>query len=56
VLEAFRNLTLTVVLMTGLVIRHLTPLSALQQQLLVLARLDATCYLRLTMHSSEPPG
>jgi transposase len=56
VLEAFQELTLTVVRLPEQVISHLTPLSALHQRLLALAGLDATCYLRLSMHSSEPPG
>jgi transposase len=56
VLEAFGDLTLTVVHLPGQLIRHLTPLSALQQRLLSLAGLDPICYERLTMHSSEPPG
>lgn len=56
VLEAFRNLTLTVVPLPGQVIRHLTPLSAVQQRLLALAGLDPVCYGQLIMHSAEPPG
>lgn len=56
VLEAFGNLTLTVVHLPGQIIRHLTPLSALQQWLLALAGLDPVCYGRLTVHSTEPPG
>jgi transposase len=56
VLEAFRNLTLTVIHLPGQIIRHLTPLSALQQRLLALAGLDPVCYGRLIVHSSEPPG
>jgi transposase len=56
VLEAFRNLTLTVVHLPGQIFRHLTPLSALQHRLLALAGLDPICYGRLTTHSSEPPG
>ncbi len=56
VLEAFRNLTLTVVQLPGQVIRHLTPLSAVQQRLLALAGLDPVCYGRLIMHLAEPPG
>jgi transposase len=56
VLEAFQNLTLTVVQLPRQVIRHLTPLSAVQQRLLALAGLDPICYGRLTMHSAEPPG
>ncbi|RRR78333.1 MAG: DUF4277 domain-containing protein [Candidatus Viridilinea halotolerans] len=54
VLEAFRNLTLTVVELPNEVIRHLTPLSALQQRLLTLAGLDHTCYSSLVAHLSEP--
>lgn len=56
VLEAFQNLTLTVVRLPEQLIRHLTPLSAVQQRLLALAGLDPSCYERLTMHSAEPPG
>lgn len=56
VLEAFQNLTLTVVHLPGQVLTHLTPLSALHHRLLALAELDPTCYARLTWHSSEPPG
>jgi len=54
-LKAFGNLTLTVVQLPGQLIRHLTPLSALQHHLLALAGLDPVCYGRLTVHSSEPP-
>jgi transposase len=56
VLEAFGNLTLTVVKLPGQIIRHLTPLSVVQQRLLALAGLDPLCYGRLTAHSIEPPG
>jgi transposase len=55
VLEAFRTLTLTVVALPTQVIRHLTPLTALQQRLLALAGLEEDCYLRLVTHSSKPP-
>lgn len=55
ILEAFRNLTLTVVELPNQFIRHLTPLSALQQRLLALAGVEPTCYVRLVEHSSEPP-
>jgi hypothetical protein len=37
------------------VIRHLTLLTTLQQRLLALAGLEASCYLRLVAHSPEPP-
>ena len=56
VLEAFRNVTLTVVAWLPHVLRHLTPLSALQQRLLAQVGLDPTCYGRLVGHLSEPPG
>ena len=55
-LEAFGNLTLTIVQLPGQVIRHLTPLSALQQQLLALLDLDEDVYRRLGTHSAQPPG
>ncbi|NJM08579.1 hypothetical protein HC891_23925, partial [Candidatus Gracilibacteria bacterium] len=56
VLEAFRNLTLTVVELSTQVMRHLTPLSELQQRLLALAGVGSACYERLGVHSSKPPG
>jgi len=56
VLEASRNVTLTVVALPNHGLRHLTSRSALQQRLLALAGLDLTCYGRLVRHSSEPPG
>jgi len=56
VLEAFRDLTLTVVALPNQIIRHLTPRAALQQRLLARAGLETTCSLRLVEHSSEPPG
>jgi transposase len=55
-LEAFGNLTLTIVHLSGQVIRHLTPLSALQQQLLALLDLEEDVYRRLGTHSAQPPG
>jgi transposase len=56
VLEAFRNVTLTVVALPTQVIRHLTPLTALQQRLLALAGVGTACYDALVEHLSEPPG
>jgi transposase len=56
VLEAFGNLTLTVVQLPGQIVRHLTPLSMLHQRLLALAGLSPDIYTRLTSHSSKPPG
>ena len=56
VLEAFGNLTLTVIELAGQVVHHLTPLSVLHQRLLALAGLNPDVYERLTVHSSKPPG
>ena len=56
VLEAFRDLTLTVVALPNQIVRHLTPLSALQRRLLALAGLEEACYTRLVGHLSKPPG
>ncbi len=56
VLEAFGNLTLTVVALPQQDIRHLTPLAELQQRLLTLTGLGNACYTRLVEHSSKPPG
>jgi hypothetical protein len=55
-LEVFGNLTLTIVQLPGQLIWHLTPLSALQQQLLSLLDLDEDVYRRLGIHSAQPPG
>lgn len=55
VLRAFQQITLTIIHLPGQVIHHLTPLSALQERLLALARLDVDCYGRLVRHSLEPP-
>jgi transposase len=51
VLEAFQNLTLTVVELPQQLFRHLTPLSELQQRLLALAGLGSACYASLVEHS-----
>jgi transposase len=47
-LEAFDEITLTIVRAPGFVQRHLTPLSPLQQQILALLDFSQACYLRLT--------
>jgi|SRR3954468_8678523 transposase len=54
-LEAFKGISLTVLLVAGQLVSYLTPLSALQQRLLELWDLPADLYLRLTLHFSEPP-
>lgn len=48
VLEAFREITLTIVSASGFVQRHLPPLSALQQQILALCGISPAVYTRLT--------
>jgi transposase len=45
-LEAFREITLTIVSAAGFAQRHVTPLSALQQQILTLCGFSATVYDR----------
>lgn len=47
-LEAFNEMTLTIVLGPGFVQRHLPPLSALQQQILALCGFSPAVYTRLT--------
>lgn len=47
-LEAFNEITLTIVSSPGLVQRHLPPLSALQQQILALCGFSPAVYTRLT--------
>ena len=47
-LEAFNEITLTIVSGPGFVQRHLSPLSALQQQILALCGFSPTMYTRLT--------
>ena len=46
-LEAFSEVTLTIVRASGFVQRHLTPLSPLQQQILALLGFSPAVYLRL---------
>lgn len=53
-LTAFRHITLTVVRLPDQALRHLPPLSALQERILALARIDIACYHRLTAQSPEP--
>jgi transposase len=46
-LEAFREITLTIVSAPGLLTRHVTPLSSLQQQILTLCGFSSAVYVRL---------
>jgi len=54
-LEAFKYVTLTVIEMGNQVIRHLTPLSELQQRILALLDLPLDIYNQLTTHFGESP-
>jgi transposase len=54
-LEAFKGISLTVLLVAGRLVSYLTPLSALHQRLLELWDLPADLYFCLTLHFPEPP-
>jgi hypothetical protein len=54
-LRAFREITLTVVYLQGQTIRHVTPLSHLQQRILALLGLPASIYEDLTLPVSLIP-
>jgi transposase len=54
VLEAFGNLTLTIVHTSEFIQRHITPLSSLQQDLLALGGFSPLIYLQLMDDSSSP--
>ena len=54
-LAAFDGLTLTILRPAGTSLRHVTPLSALQQRLLSLLGCPDDTYARLTTSSSHPP-
>jgi transposase len=54
-LEAFKGISLAIVEARGQWVARLTPLTALQQQLLDLWELPPDLYLRLTLHFPEPP-
>jgi transposase len=54
-LEAFRDITLTIVVEPHQTRRHVTALSALQQRVLALLELHPTIYMNLCGDSSEPP-
>ncbi len=55
-LEAFGNLTLTVMSAPGWVQRHVTPLSSLQQQILAFLGFSPAIYGRLADDSSFRPS
>lgn len=54
-LAAFRDVTLTVVELAGRVVRHITPLTTLQQRILALLDCTPEIYMRLVGDSAEPP-
>ncbi len=54
-LAGFRDITLTIVRVPGQVLRHLTPLTPLQQRLLTLLDCSPDIYLRLAADSAQPP-
>lgn len=54
-LEAFQNITLTVIEEPDQTRRHLTPLSALQHRILGLLDFSAAIYTRLLTDSAKPP-
>jgi transposase len=55
ILEAFKDLTLTLIAEPHRSFRHLTPLSDLQQRILTLLDLPPDIYTRLCANSSKPP-
>ena len=54
-LEAFKEITLTVTQKSQRTIRHLTPLSAVQGRILQLLDFSTDVYTRLAVHSLKPP-
>lgn len=54
-LGAFKEITLTVLATPQQTLRHLPPLTPLQQQILALLDLPADLYHRLTLDSAQPP-
>lgn len=54
-LEAFQGITLTVVHLPGQTIRHVTPLSDLQQRILALLNLPISIYQTLAVHGGSIP-
>ena len=54
-MEAFKNITLSVVTLNQQTYRHLTPLSGLQERILALLDFSTDIYARLTLVSAHPP-
>lgn len=54
-LEAFQEITLTIIQESHQTLRHLTPLSELQQRILALLGFSPDIYARLCTHSAKPP-
>jgi transposase len=54
-LEAFQEITLTIIRGSHQTSYHLTPLSPLQQRILVLLGFSPNIYARLCTHSAKPP-
>jgi transposase len=54
-LEAFKDITLTIIYLGEQVHRHLTPLSDLQQRILALLGLPVDIYTELAATSAQPP-
>jgi hypothetical protein len=54
-LEAFRGITLTIIIEPDQTRRHLTTLSPLQQRILALLEFTPSIYTKLCYHSSKPP-
>ena len=54
-LGAFKEITLTVLATPQLTLRHLPPLTSLQQEILALLDLPADLYHRFTLDSAQPP-
>ena len=54
-LASFREVTLTLIELPGQVLRHLTPLTALQHRILALLDCSPAIYTRLASDSLEPP-
>jgi transposase len=54
-LASFREVTLTIIELPGQVLRHLTPLTALQERILALLDCSPRLYTQLASDSLEPP-
>jgi hypothetical protein len=54
-LSSFRDITLTAVHLPERIVRHVTPLTPLQQHILTLLNFTPAIYLRLAANSAQPP-